>query len=95
MALRLTGEDREAHAHLEGEAPGGEVFPAAGRMMKNVDTDVFEDITVRAQLLGIQRAQYDKIDPQDPEANAGIHRIHPMFHENGKGVAHGDLNGDG
>ena len=78
-----------------GEAPGGEVFPSAGRMMKNVESDVFEDITVRAQLLDIQRAQYDKIDPENPSANAGIHRIDPMFHENGKGVAHGDLNGDG
>ena len=78
-----------------GEAPGGEVFPSAGRMMKNVDVGVFEDITVRAQLLDIQRARYDKINPQDPRRDAGIHRIDPMFHENGKGLVHGDLNGDG
>ena len=77
-----------------GEAPGGEVFPSAGRMMRNVG-GAFEDITVRAQLVDVQRARYDKIDPADPKKNAGLHRIDPMFHENGKGVAHGDLNGDG
>ena len=78
-----------------GEAPGGEVFPAAGRMLRNIAAGVFEDITVRAQLLDIQRARYDKIDPQNPKRNIGVHRINPMFHENGKGLAHGDLNGDG
>ena len=77
-----------------GEAPGGEVFPSAGRMMRNVG-GAFEDITVRAQLVDVQRARYDKIDPADPKNNVGLHRIDPMFHENGKGVAHGDLNGDG
>ena len=78
-----------------GEAPGGEVFPAAGRMMRNTGTGAFEDITVRAQLLDIARARYDKIDPQNPKYNAGIHRISPEYHENGKGLAHGDLNADG
>ena len=78
-----------------GEAPGGEVFPSAGRMMRNVGGGVFEDITVRAQLVDVQRARYDKIDPADPNKDVGIHRIDPKFHENGKGVAHGDLNGDG
>ena len=78
-----------------GEAPGGEVFPSAGRMMRNVEPGAFEDITVRAQLVDVQRARYDRIDPQDPERDVGVHRIDPMFHENGKGVAHGDLDGDG
>ncbi|MYE54347.1 MAG: CRTAC1 family protein [Chloroflexi bacterium] len=78
-----------------GEAPGGEVFPSAGRMMRNITAGVFEDITVRAQLVDVQRARYDKIDPQNPKKDVGVHRIHPMFHENGKGLAHGDLNGDG
>ena len=78
-----------------GEAPGGEVFPAAGRMLRNVADGAFEDITVRARLLDIQRARYDKLDPQDPKRDTGIHRINPIFHENGKGLAHGDLNGDG
>ena len=77
-----------------GEAPGGEVFPSAGRMMRNVG-GAFEDITVRAQLVDVQRARYDKIDPADPKKDVRLHRIDPMFHENGKGVAHGDLNGDG
>ena len=78
-----------------GEAPGGEVFPAAGRMLRNVADGAFADITVRARLLDIQRARYDKLDPQDPKRDTGIHRINPIFHENGKGLAHGDLNGDG
>ena len=55
----------------------------------------FEDITVRAQLVNVQRALYDKIDPQNPKKDLSIHRIDPKFHENGKGLVHGDLNGDG
>ncbi len=78
-----------------GEAPGGEVFPSAGRMMRNVAVGAFEDITVRAQLVNVQRALYDKIDPQNPKKDLSIHRIDPKFHENGKGLVHGDLNGDG
>lgn len=78
-----------------GEAPGGEVFPSAGRMLRNIDNDAFEDITVRAQLLDVERVIYDKIDPLEPERNNLIHRADTKYHENGKGVAHGDLNGDG
>ena len=78
-----------------GEAPGGEVFPAAGRMMRNVGGGAFEDITVQARLLDIQRARYDMQERHRPEHNAGLHRISPAYHENGKGLARGDLNGDG
>ncbi len=78
-----------------GEAPGGEVFQSAGRMLRNISPGVLEDITVRAQLLDIQRTRYDRIDPSDPQRDLGITRISPEYHENGKGVAHGDVNGDG
>ena len=78
-----------------GEAPGGEVFPSAGRMLRNVGGGAFQDITVRAQLLDIERVIYDRIDPSDPERNSLIHRAGTKYHENGKGVVHGDLNGDG
>ena len=78
-----------------GEAPGGDVFPSAGRMLRNNGRGTFEDITVRAHLLDIDRVRYKHIDPEDPEKNVALHRAHPEFHENGKGVVHGDLNGDG
>ena len=35
------------------------------------------------------------LDCADPRFNAERQRIHPRFHENGKGLAKGDLNGDG
>ena len=78
-----------------GEAPGGEVFPAAGRMMRNTGAGGFEDITARAQLVDVQRTRYERLDPADPKRDAAVHRVSPEYHENGKGLAHGDLNGDG
>ena len=35
------------------------------------------------------------LDDEDPRLLLEAHRIDPRFHENGKGLAHGDLNGDG
>ena len=78
-----------------GEAPGGQFFPAAGRMLRGDGSGSFEDVTVEARLLGIQRVLYDRIDPEDPARDSEIHRAHTRYHENGKGVAHGDLNSDG
>ena len=78
-----------------GEAPGGQIFPAAGRMLRGDGRGTFEDITVRARLLDIARVIYSKIDPDNPKLNVSIHRASPKYHENGKGLAHGDLNGDG
>ena len=35
------------------------------------------------------------LDPRHPGFDAVNQRIDAAFHENGKGLAHGDLNGDG
>ena len=67
-----------------GEAPGGQTFPSAGRMLRGDGLGSFEDITVRAHLLDVEGVNY-----------LNSHRISPKYHENGKGVTHGDLNGDG
>ena len=82
-----------------GEGPGGQVFPAAGRMLRSLGNGAFEDITVRARLLGISRVNYEALE--DDEAALSnpvllkIRRIDTSLHENGKGLAHGDLDGDG
>lgn len=82
-----------------GEGPGGQVFPAAGRMLRSLGNGAFDDITVRARLLDISRVNYDGLE-EDEAAKENpvalkIRRIDPSLHENGKGLAHGDLNGDG
>ena len=74
-----------------GEAPGGQIFPSAGRMLRRVNSG-FEDITVRARLLDITGVYYRLLGLED---NLEELRISPKFHENGKGLAHGDLNNDG
>ena len=78
-----------------GEGPGGLAFPGAGRMLESDGRGAFRDITVRARLLDIDRVDYSILDPQDPGFDPDAQRINPRFHENGKGLAHGDLNGDG
>ncbi len=78
-----------------GEGPGGLTFPGAGRMMESDGRGAFRDITVRAHLLDIDRVDYSILDPQDPDFKPNAQRINRRFHENGKGLAHGDLNGDG
>ena len=75
--------------------PGNSSFPAAGRMLAGDGKGGFEDITVRAHLLDIRDVDYSILDPDDPEFNADRQRISNRFHLNGKGLAHGDLNGDG
>ena len=74
-----------------GEAPGGHVFASAGRMLRGDGRGSFEDITVRAHLLDILEVDY----PRAPRFNPAARRISNEYHENGKGLAHGDLNGDG
>ena len=78
-----------------GEGPGGQAFPAAGRMLEGDGKGTFRDITVRARLLNIDRVDYSVLDPEDPRFDPEAQRIDPKFHENGKGLAHGDFNGDG
>ena len=75
--------------------PGNSSFPAAGRMLKGDGKGGFEDITVRAHLLDIRDVDYSILDVDDPDFNADRQRISNRFHLNGKGLAHGDLNGDG
>ena len=78
-----------------GEGPGGEIMKSAGRMMRGDGHGSFEDITVRAHLLDIMDVDYSILDPSNPNFDAADQRIDAAFHENGKGLAHGDLNGDG
>lgn len=82
-----------------GEGPGGQVFPSAGRMLLNDRQGGFEDITVRARLLDISRVNYEGLEEDEAALNnpvlRRVRRIDASLHENGKGVAHGDLNGDG
>ena len=78
-----------------GEGPGGQVFPSAGRMLEGDGRGAFRDITVRAHLLDIDLVDYSILEREDPTPLLEAYRINPRFHENGKGLAHGDLNGDG
>ncbi len=78
-----------------GAGPGGDVYPGVGRLMRNDGAGGFEDITVRARVLDIAGVDYSVLDTTDPRFDAVRQRIAPRFHENGKGLAHGDLNGDG
>ena len=64
-------------------------------MLRGDGSGGFEDITVRARLLDIVGVDYSILDPADPEFNAVGQRISPSMHENGKGLAHGDISGDG
>ena len=75
--------------------PGNSSFPAAGRMLQGDGQGGFEDITVRARLLDIRDVDYSILDADAPGFNADRQRISNRFHLNGKGLAHGDLNGDG
>ena len=77
-----------------GEGPGGLLYPGAGRFLLNEDTG-FRDATVEAHLLDIQDVDYSMIDPAGGSFDPFAQRIAPEFHENGKGLAKGDLNGDG
>jgi hypothetical protein len=78
-----------------GEGPGGWVYPGAGRMLRGDGLGAFEDITVRARLLDIVDVDYASLDESDPEVTDKTWKLRVRLHENGKGVAHGDFNGDG
>ena len=78
-----------------GEAPLGDTYPGAGRMLRGDGRGAFEDITVRAHLLDIAGVDYSPVDFGNPLLNMESLRIDNQLHENGKGLAHGDLNGDG
>ena len=78
-----------------GEGPGGHIFPGAGRMFENLNPNLFRDITIESQLLDVSRARYSKLDPNNIYKDISLHRISPLYHENGKGVVHIDINNDG
>ena len=78
-----------------GEGPGGDVFPSAGRLMRGDGRGNFQDVTVEAQVLDIANVNYGGLSDELLRKRTASLRISPKFHENGKGAAHGDLNGDG
>jgi hypothetical protein len=78
-----------------GEGPRGDLFKSAGRLLRGDGQGSFEDVTVEARALNILNVDYSVIDPGDPRFDRDRQRIDPKFHENGKGLAKGDLNGDG
>ncbi len=78
-----------------GQGPGGDAFPGAGRLMRGDGAGGFEDVTIRARVLDVLGVQYDGIDDPDSIFTMRARKISNRFHENGKAVVHGDLNGDG
>ena len=78
-----------------GEGPGGEVIQSAGRLLRNDGEGNFEDVTVEAHVLDIVGVDYSILDLSDPRYDAKRQRIAVELHENGKGLAYGDLDRDG
>jgi uncharacterized membrane protein YraQ (UPF0718 family) len=78
-----------------GEGPGGDFTPALGRLLQNDGTGSFADITAEAHITDALAVDYSNLDPNDNDFNSSKQRLGVEFHENGKGVAVGDLNGDG
>ena len=78
-----------------GDGPGGDIYQSAGRMLRNLGGKGFEDITVETRLIDVQGVRYEKIDTLEPGQDPASIKLTPRYHENGKGLAHGDLNGDG
>ena len=75
-----------------GDGPLGWKFDSPGRLIRGDGQGNFEDITVRAQLLDIVDVDYGALSANDDTEET---RLDTQNHENGKGLAHGDLNGDG
>ena len=75
-----------------GKAPGGSLFPSAGRMLRGDGEGNFQDVTVETQLLDIVGVRYDLLVQDFHPKSINIDTV---LHENGKGLAHGDFNGDG
>ena len=78
-----------------GTGPGGSVYQSAGRMLRNLGGRGFEDVTVEARLLDILGVKYDDLHKLLPDQDPVAFKVSSRYHENGKGLAHGDLNGDG
>ena len=78
-----------------GSGPGGNVYQAAGRMLRNDLGRGFQDVTVETRLLDIMGVKYDRLHELKPGQDPAAFKLSSKYHENGKGLAHGDLNGDG
>lgn len=76
-----------------GEGPGGNRYPGAGRMLIN-NNSFFSDKTTESQLLDISEVNYENLIETD-SSDLMKRRINIKFHENGKGLAKGDINDDG
>ncbi len=77
-----------------GEGPNGFLAPAFGRLLQNTDAG-FKDVTIEAQVVDALGVDYSAMESADPDFDPSHYRLGVQFHENGKGVAVGDLNGDG
>ncbi len=78
-----------------GEGPRGFLYPGYGRMLLNAGDATFSDVTVEAHLIDSRDVDYTYTAPDQVGFDRKKQRIGPEFHENGKGLAKGDLNGDG
>jgi uncharacterized membrane protein YraQ (UPF0718 family) len=78
-----------------GEGPNGDFAPGFGRLLQNAGDGTFKDVTVESRMIDALAADYSVIDPDHHDFNRTKQRLGTEFHENGKGVAVGDLNGDG
>ena len=78
-----------------GEGPRGFLYPGYGRMLLNSGDASFSDVTVESHLIDSRNVDYTYTAPNQVGFNRKEQRIGPEFHENGKGLAKGDLNGDG
>lgn len=78
-----------------GEGPRGFLFPGYGRMLLNAGDATFSDVTVESHLIDSRDVDYTYTAPNQVGFDRMKQRIGPEFHENGKGLAKGDLNGDG
>ena len=64
-------------------------------MLRNDRGNGFQDVTVETRLLDIMGVKYDRLHELKPGQDPVAFKLSSRFHENGKGLAHGDLNGDG
>jgi uncharacterized membrane protein YraQ (UPF0718 family) len=78
-----------------GEGPQGDFAPGFGRMLQNNGSGAFRDVTAEARITDSLAVDYSILDPDDDDFDRSRQRLGVEFHENGKGVAVGDLNGDG
>ena len=78
-----------------GEGPQGDFAPGFGRMLQNAGDGTFRDVTVESHTVDALAIDYSVLETSNHDFNASKQRLGIEFHENGKGVAVGDLNGDG